>query len=78
MSLGDSFEHWRLQELDFTPRYRLRRMLASQRTEHEGRLALYEDAAAGLGEGDPYVAAVVRFGIRYEEAVLTWLDEVPV
>jgi len=44
------------------------------RADHEARLESYRAVLARVE--DPYVAAVVRFGIRYEEAVLSWLDEV--
>lgn len=51
--------------------------LATHRAEHEERLSMYRAALAGASGLDPHVAAVVMFGIRYEEAVLGWLDELP-
>lgn len=50
--------------------------VADARVEHEGRLALYRDVRDQLGPHDPHVGAVLQFGIRYEEAVLTWLDDI--
>lgn len=41
--------------------------------DHESRLAFYRDVERTLDEGDDR-AAVVRFGIAYEQAVIQWLD----
>jgi DNA-binding PadR family transcriptional regulator len=48
--------------------------VAKARTEHEERLALYEQ----LHVDDPNVGAVVSFGKHYERAVLGWLDELAI
>ncbi len=40
----------------------------------EGYLALRADAGGNL---DPYAAATLDFGIRYESAVLDWFDHLP-
>jgi hypothetical protein len=55
---------------------RLRTFLAARRRAHGERLARYRDALDAVARGDRYRAAVVQFGIRYEEAVLAWLDDV--
>jgi len=55
----------------------LRRFLTSHRQEHQQRLAMYREVARRLEDDDPYVGAVVQFGIHYEQAVLTWLDGLP-
>ena len=51
----------------------LRGFIESHRADHEKRLAKYHEIAE-LVTADPYVSAVVEFGIGYEEAVLAWLD----
>lgn len=59
----------------------LRAHLAAHRVIHERRLAQYEAnqaAAAAVGDtADPYAAATLAFGLRYEQAVLDWFDELP-
>jgi DNA-binding PadR family transcriptional regulator len=47
--------------------------LESSRREHERRLAMY----INLRPDDPYVAAVVGFGVAYETAVIEWLRDLP-
>jgi DNA-binding PadR family transcriptional regulator len=54
----------------------LRGFVDAQRREHEQRLASYCAVAAHVGD-DPYVAAVLGFGVEYESAVLRWLDGLP-
>jgi DNA-binding PadR family transcriptional regulator len=51
--------------------------MASHRAVHEERLAGYREKAADE-HLDPYERATFAFGIRYEEAVLAWADELPV
>ncbi len=51
----------------------LRQFLGDSRDEHARRRALYETWAGGTD--DDAREAVVRFGIAYEDAVITWLDE---
>jgi DNA-binding PadR family transcriptional regulator len=48
--------------------------VASHRAMHEARLADYRAIATTANEHDPHVAAVVDFGIAYEEAFLAWLE----
>jgi len=50
----------------------LGRFVESSRIEHEDRLRLYE----GITTADPYIAAVVAFGVGYERAILAWLASV--
>jgi DNA-binding PadR family transcriptional regulator len=54
---------------------RLAEFVAAHRATHTERLAAYErERAAGIP--DPYGAATLDFGIRYERAVLDWFDAV--
>jgi DNA-binding PadR family transcriptional regulator len=52
----------------------LRRFTTGHRDAHEERLAGYLAQRDELGDADAYAAAVLDFGIRYEEAVLGWFD----
>ena len=55
--------------------------LEDHRAEHERRLAEYRgfnEVAAVSDAVDPHVAAVVEFGIAYEEAFLGWLAHLTV
>ena len=56
------------------PRDRLARWLAHHRKIHADRLARYEETTR---PSDPYAAATLEFGIRYERAVLEWFDSLP-
>ena len=59
---------------------RLAEVIAEHRRIHAERLAAYEDQQrAGLPEGkpDPYAAATLDFGVRYERMVLEWFDALP-
>jgi DNA-binding PadR family transcriptional regulator len=55
-------------------RPRLFEMLAAKRTEHEARLAAYRELEPALTT-ERYMRATLRFGLRYEEAMLDWLQE---
>lgn len=63
------------------PPERLAEFLAEHRSEHIARLARYRERAATLPTDpagpDLYTAATLDFGIRYESAVLAWLDGLP-
>ncbi|MFF5176011.1 PadR family transcriptional regulator [Micromonospora sp. NPDC000089] len=63
------------------PAERLAGYVAAHRATHAARLADYERAAAELpaeaAATDPYSTATLRFGLRYERAVLEWFDELP-
>ncbi|WP_028922686.1 PadR family transcriptional regulator [Pseudonocardia acaciae] len=52
----------------------LRRFLDSHRAINERRLAYYRSVPAEMLAENPYLAAVVGFGIDYERAVLNWMD----
>jgi DNA-binding PadR family transcriptional regulator len=53
----------------------LERFLVEHRAAHEERLARYREEAPRVREqGGPYAAAVLGFGIHYEQAVLAWFD----
>jgi DNA-binding PadR family transcriptional regulator len=60
-----------------TDREKLLEFVAEHRVEHERRLAAYLATATADGL-DPYQRATLAFGVRYEEAVLAWMDEIPV
>lgn len=47
------------------------------RAGHAERLAGYRADRRALGDADPYVAATLDFGLRYEQAVLDWFDALP-
>ncbi|WP_079031785.1 PadR family transcriptional regulator [Streptomyces specialis] len=55
---------------------RIREFVAGHRVAHERRLADYlsKVEAGGL---DRHLRATLAFGIRYERAVLAWMDELP-
>ncbi|WP_328419710.1 PadR family transcriptional regulator [Streptomyces sp. NBC_00443] len=57
-------------------RERLLEFVAEHRALHESRLAGYRERAAAGGL-DAYQRATLAFGLRYEEAVLEWMDELP-
>lgn len=67
------------------PADQLAEFIAAHRADHAARLAAYRaqrsaaDQAAGQegGGADPYAAATLDFGIRYEIAVLEWIDHLP-
>jgi DNA-binding PadR family transcriptional regulator len=48
----------------------LSKFLTSHRQEHAARLAMYRD----VDVSDPYVDAVVQFGVAYEQAIVEWID----
>jgi DNA-binding PadR family transcriptional regulator len=50
------------------------RFVASQRREHEKRLSQYRFVLNAMGDADEHMKNVVRFGIAYEEAWLSWLS----
>jgi DNA-binding PadR family transcriptional regulator len=57
---------------------RLRQFLAHHRQAHADRLEEYETLRTEAGgELDPYAAATLDFGVRYERAVLDWFDNLP-
>jgi DNA-binding PadR family transcriptional regulator len=49
--------------------------LDASRREHEQRLHLYRAVAERVPADDPHTAAVVGFGLAYEQAVVGWLDD---
>lgn len=67
----------RLAFADALPPDRLRQMVEAARAVHRSRLAGYEQVEraaleAGAGSRD---LVTLRFGLRYERAVLAWLEE---
>lgn len=60
---------------------RLAEIVREQKAIHAERLAGYEATRDGLPpqaqDHDPYAAATLDFGIRYERAVLDWFDHLP-
>lgn len=59
------------------PRRRLSEVIAQHRQRHAERLAGYEKSLADRAPSDRYAVAALRFGVRYEQAVLDWFDELP-
>jgi DNA-binding PadR family transcriptional regulator len=55
---------------------RLLSYIEEHRAIHAQRLASYRDIVAA-GGFDRYIQATLAFGIRYEEAVLAWIEELP-
>lgn len=67
----------RLAFLDELDPARLAALAAGRRQQHERQLAGYreaEQAALAAGAGDEQLVTL-RFGLRYEAAVLAWFDE---
>ncbi len=63
---------------DWVGRERLLAFVEAQRPAHEQRLRRYEQQLAELTEQRlALTATTVAFGLRYERAVLDWMDEVP-
>ena len=57
---------------------RLAAFVASHRGVHASRLEKYQALRADTGEAlDPFAAATLDFGIRYEQAVLEWFAGLP-
>ncbi|MGH3976245.1 MAG: hypothetical protein ACRDS9_23410, partial [Pseudonocardiaceae bacterium] len=67
------------------PASRLTQIIAAQRVEHERRLAGYRAARDLLARAEaadgrsphPAQAATLEYGVRHEQAVLDWFDELP-
>lgn len=61
------------------PAQRLAAFVTAHRATHTERLARYEQIPGTAGDDDtaldPYLAAIVSYGIAYERAMLTWLDQ---
>ncbi|WP_314176960.1 PadR family transcriptional regulator [Streptomyces winkii] len=57
-------------------RERLLEFVAEHRAVHESRLRRYRETCEADGL-DPYEKATLAFGLRYEQAVLDWMDELP-
>lgn len=64
-----------IQFADHLPPGRLAQIVVAQRARHEKRLAEYRAGEHRIT--DPRRLATLRFGIRHEEAVLAWFDELP-
>lgn len=60
------------------PPERLAAFIASHRQVHTSRLEGYQALRADAGDAlDPFAAATLDFGIRYEQAVLEWFAGLP-
>jgi DNA-binding PadR family transcriptional regulator len=56
----------------------LERFVSAHRAMHAARLAAYRQRLPELrDQADAYAVVVHEFGIRYEEAVLAWFDDLP-
>ena len=61
-------------------RERLAEYVRAHRELHAARLEAYEGQRLAPRDGvpvDPFAAAALDFGIRYERAVIDWFDELP-
>ncbi|MGH2662393.1 MAG: PadR family transcriptional regulator [Actinomycetota bacterium] len=57
---------------------RLLEFVADHRVVHQERLARYTAMEEEAGDSpDPYQLATLTFGVRYERAVLEWMDDLP-
>ncbi|GAA3622034.1 hypothetical protein GCM10022419_129640 [Nonomuraea rosea] len=52
----------------------LREFIEGHQAVNARRLARYRSVPSDMLDADPYLAAVVGFGIAYEQAVLAWMD----
>jgi DNA-binding PadR family transcriptional regulator len=75
---AEQIRHPLLLKLSFgrhLPPERLAEFVAAHRQTHAERLTGYRERLPELrARADGYTVAVLEFGIRYEEAVLEWLD----
>jgi DNA-binding PadR family transcriptional regulator len=55
----------------------IERFVTLQRLEHQKRLDYFKQILPELEVTHPMCAHTLRFGIRYEEAMLEWLDSIP-
>ena len=56
----------------------LRRFVTLQKLEHEGRLAYFREILPEVEKTSPLCAHTLKFGIRYCEIALEWLDDMPI
>jgi DNA-binding PadR family transcriptional regulator len=61
------------------PKRRLAEVVAEHRERHAQQLAGYEKSLDEMATAppDPYATATLRFGVKYEQAVLDWFDDLP-
>jgi len=67
------------------PKQRLAEVIIEHRERHARQLADYEKSLEDMvalehiptSQPDPYAMATLRFGVKYEQAVLDWFDELP-
>lgn len=62
---------------DQLERATLERFALLQKLEHEKRLDYFKSILPMLEETAPMCAHTLKFGIRYTEAALEWLEEIP-
>jgi DNA-binding PadR family transcriptional regulator len=60
---------------DFLDRDRLLSFVRTHREAHRERLARYREYEDKTRDCDPPLHGAVRLGVRYEQAILDWLDE---
>jgi DNA-binding PadR family transcriptional regulator len=63
---------------DYIDETTLRRFVAMQRLQHEGRLAYFKELLPVVETLSPLCAYSLQFGIRYTEMAIEWLDGMPV
>lgn len=61
----------------FLPREVLAGFIASHRSQHAETLKGYHAERAEAQGADAYTLAVLDLGIRYEQAVIDWIDNLP-
>ncbi len=68
-----------IQFAEHVPEQRLRELVDGQRARHAERLAKYREYETVLAgaSGETGRLATLRYGVRHEEAVLAWFDELP-
>lgn len=62
---------------DYLDEKTLRRFVTMQKLEHEQRLAYFREILPEIERESPLTAHTLKFGIRYEEMTLEWLDAMP-
>lgn len=62
---------------DYIDEATLRRFVMQQQVEHDRRLAYFRAILPEVEKDSPLCGHTLKFGIRYEETMLEWLDSMP-
>jgi len=62
---------------DYLDEDTLKRFVTVQKIKHERHLAYFKEILPAVEAEHPICGHTLRFGIRHEEAMLEWLDELP-